>query len=592
MTYIIVPIAMVVIFILIFVAFSVDDREDGAGYLAEGDEENEQSNEEVVANEQAEIKESENNGQQTVVVAENSAVEEKIEEKAAEEFSEKSENDEDVVSMFQQIAEDDDTSVEQPAEEIQNKPVMIHSIARQPIPEKPLLEVGTEDDLRLRLNLKKTVAKPTSEDKFNGVAVVVNIRVPDEVLLNSRNLVKIVSHAEQVFDGKFAFDFDAYQASQFNKLWVFTGEGRESVVEALIVAYEATIRFRKALEKDELLKENNIKLGVGVSAGQMSVVGRGTNSDVSVVGQAPYIAETLSELTMDFDVYCDAGVYNLTLPFFDFREWKPTVIRQNLQAMPLFQLLGWNSPEEVATYAKHESAYARRAVAVAFRYLDMGDDFHPIIDLLSDKNPEVVLEAVETARILGNERLNGALKMRLPDIADPEVKGKIIEALGTAGNSSLIPVVLASTKDSSWKVRLAATNALFMLADEKLLQYLEPMLNDPDSIIRVTANCMYYLKTSNNEYFDKVAEYLTDPSRRTRVMAVDCLLGIGTDKALKIITSSFESQELDLQKHILNNMVNSKSKILYQCFLTLFKNSNETLRPLIVEAVRKAGIVN
>ena len=207
MTYIIVPIAMVVIFILIFVAFSVDDREDGAGYLAEGDEENEQSNEEVVANEQAEIKESENNGQQTVVVAENSAVEEKIEEKAAEEFSEKSENDEDVVSMFQQIAEDDDTSVEQPAEEIQNKPVMIHSIARQPIPEKPLLEVGTEDDLRLRLNLKKTVAKPTSEDKFNGVAVVVNIRVPDEVLLNSRNLVKIVSHAEQVFDGKFAFDF-------------------------------------------------------------------------------------------------------------------------------------------------------------------------------------------------------------------------------------------------------------------------------------------------------------------------------------------------------------------------------------------------
>ena len=363
----------------------------------------------------------------------------------------------------------------------------------------------------------------------------------------------------------------------------------ETAKQQILANKEQDVEWQKNVREFlDYLKENNIKLGVGVSAGQMSVVGRGTNSDVSVVGQAPYIAETLSELTMDFDVYCDAGVYNLTLPFFDFREWKPTVIRQNLQAMPLFQLLGWNSPEEVATYAKHESAYARRAVAVAF----MGDDFHPIIDLLSDKNPEVVLEAVETARILGNERLNGALKMRLPDIADPEVKGKIIEALGTAGNSSLIPVVLASTKDSSWKVRLAATNALFMLADEKLLQYLEPMLNDPDSIIRVTANCMYYLKTSNNEYFDKVAEYLTDPSRRTRVMAVDCLLGIGTDKALKIITSSFESQELDLQKHILNNMVNSKSKILYQCFLTLFKNSNENLRPLIVEAVRKAGIVN
>ena len=85
---------------------------------------------------------------------------------------------------------------------------------------------------------------------------------------------------------------------------------------------------------------------------------------------------------------------------------------------------------------------------------------------------------------------------------------------------------------------------------------------------------------------------LNDASKRARATAVDCLMKIGTDKALKEITNSFPNQEADLQKHILTKMVDSRSKILYQCFLTMFKNSNEALRPHIVEAVRRAGIVS
>ena len=69
-------------------------------------------------------------------------------------------------------------------------------------------------------------------------------------------------------------------------------------------------------------------------------------------------------------------------------------------------------------------------------------------------------------------------------------------------------------------------------------------------------------------------------------------MAIGSDRALKEITNSFANQEMDLQKHILSKMLDSKSKILYQCFLTMFKNSSEALRPHIVEAVRRAGIVS
>ena len=188
--------------------------------------------------------------------------------------------------------------------------------------------------------------------------------------------------------------------------------------------------------------------------------------------------------------------------------------------------------------------------------------------------------------------MNGVLKIRLREATDSDIKSKIIEAFGNAGNPSLLPVVLGSTKESSWKVRLAATKALYQLGGKESLTHLEAMLKDPDSIVRVVANSIFYKETNKAEYFSMLVDALGDASKRARATAVDCLMAIGSDNSLKEITNSFANQESDLQKHILSKMLDSKSKILYQCFLTMFKNSNESLRPHIVEAVRRAGIVS
>ena len=211
---------------------------------------------------------------------------------------------------------------------------------------------------------------------------------------------------------------------------------------------------------------------------------------------------------------------------------------------------------------------------------------------MTDKDPSVVFEAISTISFIGSDKTNGVLKLRLPEATDPEIKSKIIESFGNAGNDSVFPVVLASTKEKSWKVRLAATKALYQLGGGKALTHLEQMLNDPDTIVRVVANSIFYKETNKPEYFSFLVSSLGDASKRARATAVDCLIAIGTDRALKEVTNSFANQEADLQKHILSKMVGSKSKILYQCFLTMFKNSNESLRPHVVEAVRRAGIVS
>ena len=582
MNYIIIAVVTIVIFIMIFVAFASDDREDEIGYLADEDaldEEQEQEKEKIDDSSDSEPQATE----QPVLKVENIQPKSDIDNNIA------AINDEN--SMFQQLS-DEEEKKQQSVKPSTADITRIHPVEKPAEPSIPMLEVGKEDDLRLRLELKQNIAKPVSVEKSKCVAAVVQLRFPDDIIRNSKDFVEVLTHAEKVFDKAFTFEFDTYQTTQFNRIWIFEpAEGRDVIIESLIDAYEVTIRFRKALESDKVLKESRVKIAVGLSAGEMTFINRGVISEPGLFGRPIYLAETLAEIVGDFGIYVDSTIHNATTTLFDLREWKPTVVRATLPAIPLFELVGWNKPDEIAQYTKHEDASARRAVAVAYRYFEL-EDMHPLIELLGDKDPSVVFEAISTISFIGSEKTNGVLKLRLPEATDPEIKSKIIEAFGNAGKPSVLPVVLASTKEKSWKVRLAATKALYQLGGEEALVHLEGMLNDPDTIVRVVANSIFYKETNKQEYLSFLIAALGDASKRARATAVDCLMAIGTDRALKEITNSFANQDTDLQKHILTKMVGSKSKILYQCFLTMFKNSSEALRPHIVEAVRRAGIVS
>ncbi len=576
--YIVITVIVLVLFILVFYAFVADDSENEAGYLADDTD-----------NTKTEKVESESDKEGT----QNNIQEETENGKVIEEISvEEPQNNivafDDSNSMFQQLSDEEEKKqIIKPAEITR-----IHSVNKPVESNIPLLEVGSEEDLRLRLEMKQKLPQPVSFEKSKSVAAVVQLRFPDEVMRNSTDFVEILAHAEKVLEKDFTFPFNTYQAPQFNRIWLFEpSEDRDIIIEALIDAYEATIRFRKALESDKLLKENRVRIAIGVSAGDMTFINRGVSSEPTLVGMPIYMAETLAEIVGDFGIYVDSNIHNAIIPLFDFREWKPTVVRTTLPPIPLYELVGWNKPNEIATYVKHEDPSARRAVAVAYRYFEL-EDTHPLIELLTDKDKNVAYEAINTISFIGSEKMNGVLKIRLREATDADIKSKIIEAFGNAGNPSLLPVVLGSTKESSWKVRLAATKALYQLGGSESLNHIEAMLKDPDSIVRVVANSIFYKETKKAEYFNMLIEGLGDASKRARANAVDCLMAIGSDNALKEITNSFANQESDLQKLILTKMLDSKSKILYQCFLTMFKNSSESMRPHIVEAVRRAGIVS
>lgn len=539
----------VVILLLVFVMFSLDDQEEDTGFLSDEKEDSPA----VPARSEPKLE-----SEPAAAAADSPPAAAEVPQKPAEKAP---------VRQIQRAAADDKIS---------------------------LLEVGSEEDLRLRILLDQRLGAPADIEDHDAVVAAVQIRFPEEVLADRESLLKLIRRAEAVFDKEFSFDFSCFAGSQLDRIWVFgRDEGRDDALfEALVVSFEVISRFKRTLESDSILRESRARVAVGLAMGKLVRIGRGMVAEPTWVGKPAYLAETLAEAALDFSIYVSEDIHKAALPLFDFREWKPVKLRSPLPPIPTYELVGWNKPEEIASYASHNDAAARRAVAVAYRYLELDSKLQPLVELIGDADEKVALEALETVKVIGSEQSLGLLKRIFPETQDPVFRSAIIDAFASIGRNEVVPVILGSTKEASWKVRLAAAQALYKLAGNDALKHLEHLLEDPDGAVKACVNGAFFRATGKKEYLEVLAGLITDLSKRTRKAAADELLAIESEAALKMVIASFSEQEFELQKHILRRLEFSRSKILYQCFLSIFKTSGEKIRPFIAEAVRRAGLVN
>ncbi|GAB1354514.1 MAG TPA: HEAT repeat domain-containing protein [Candidatus Rifleibacterium sp.] len=564
MNSILIIVIVVVIFLLVFVMFSLDDHEEEEGFLNDETPAAEKPESPPAARPEIELPTAES--PQPLVVA---AVSPKEPETAIEKPVEK--------------------SVEKPVDRVPTRISRVEAADRV-----QLVEAGSEEDLRFRIMLDQRLPLPANVEEVQAVVASVQLRFPEEVLFDAERCLKLVARAESVFEKEFSFRFASFAGSQLDRFWFFAREeGRDDpLFEALVVAYEVVLRFKKALEADNLLRDGKARVTVGLAMGRMLKVGRGIASVPSWVGKPVYLAETLAEAAEDFTIYVDSEIHKAALPLFDFCEWNPIKLRTPLPAMPVFKLAGWNSPDEITSFVSSKDAAVRRAVAVAYRYMNLDDKVKPLVELLSDPDERVALEALETVKEIGSESSLGLLKRMFPETQDPIYRAAIIDAFGAIGSNEMVPVVLGSTKEASWKVRLSAARALYKLAGKDALRHLEPLLEDADGSVKAAVNGIFFRETAKKEFVESLSDLLGDLSKRTRRIAVEELLAIETESAVKTVVNVFAEQEADLQRFILKKLEASRTKILYQCFMTLFKNSGEKMRPSIVEAVRRAGLVS
>ncbi|MFZ5950825.1 MAG: HEAT repeat domain-containing protein [Candidatus Rifleibacteriota bacterium] len=536
----------IVILLLVFVMFSLDDQEEEADFLQE--EEREKIDAEPKAD-------------------------------AASKLSS-------VESVSSQEAEDQPASVESVT-----TPVAVKKIRTEP---QKIQESGTEEDLRFRILLDQRFPVCTALEEMKGVAAAVQIRFPEEIVTSGEGLVKLIQRAEAVFDKDFSFPFTSFPSAQLDRILFFDKSDTrdDELFEALVVAFEVVSRFKKMLESDQALREAKARIAIGLSMGSIVKVKRGLVADPSWLGKAIYLAETYAEAAADFAINVDDQIHKAALPLFDFCEWKPVKMRSPLPPLPFYVLVGWNKPEEISAYAASKDIACRRAVAVAYRYLELDEIIQPLLEMLSDTEERVALEALETIKVIGNESALGHLKRIFPETQEANFRSAIIDAFASIGKSEVVPVILGSTKESSWKVRLSAGRALFRLSGQESLRHLDHLLSDSDAAVKAGVNGIFYRATGKSQYLQALGELLQDLSGRARKVAVEELLQSDSDEVVRLLVDNFVDQDFDMQKMILRRFESSRSKILYQSFLTLFKISGEKVRPHIVEAVRRAGLVS
>jgi hypothetical protein len=244
----------VVILLLVFVMFSLDDQEEDNGFLKEGREENGESGE--VSSEPP-----------------------------------------------QAIAEIEKNLPEQPLPVVSREKTPVRPIARVELPEKlPLVDAGNEEDLRLRIQLDQRLPLPIAAEEKDAVVAAVQLRFPEESMDDKDAFLKLMARAEALFDRSFSFDFSCFSGSQLDRIWIFgRDEGRDDALfEALVVAFEVVSRFKKALENDSVLRDNKVRVAIGLSMGKLLKIGRGISTEPSWVGKSAYLAETLAEAAAIF----------------------------------------------------------------------------------------------------------------------------------------------------------------------------------------------------------------------------------------------------------------------------------------------------
>lgn len=161
----------------------------------------------------------------------------------------------------------------------------------------------------------------------------------------------------------------------------------------------------------------------------------------------------------------------------------------------------------------------------------------PLISALLSPDWVVRMHAVKALNRLGDGKAASTLVLLLQDKV-PAVRDEAISALKNLGHAGL-PPLLEVLKDSDWRVRLRATEALGELGlPGAIPDLLHLLAQDPDTAIRQDA-ARALGKIGDAEAVDALIQ--ASDNDRLRTYAIEALGGIGDRRALGFLLSCVKS---------------------------------------------------
>lgn len=118
------------------------------------------------------------------------------------------------------------------------------------------------------------------------------------------------------------------------------------------------------------------------------------------------------------------------------------------------------TPKLVEILSKHSDPLMRQRAAIALGRIRDKAAAKPLVDSLGDKNPIIVMSAIDALALLGEKKLSENIKPLLKS-TDASVRRRAVKALGTLGNKKSKPYLEEiCDKDEHDFMRKEASEAL------------------------------------------------------------------------------------------------------------------------------------
>jgi HEAT repeat protein len=172
----------------------------------------------------------------------------------------------------------------------------------------------------------------------------------------------------------------------------------------------------------------------------------------------------------------------------------------------------------LAAFLREGDDETRAAAARALGRIGTEPGVTPLLDALSDSDPQVRLEVVFALGQIGSAEARDALSRIAGSNASPEERGEAVLALGKLGGDGAAEAVLPLLADPLPALRADAAVALARTGDSLAAADLAPLLADPDANVRAAA-AWAAGRLHAKELAPALRELLADPDSAVKLAA-------------------------------------------------------------------------
>jgi len=241
-----------------------------------------------------------------------------------------------------------------------------------------------------------------------------------------------------------------------------------------------------------------------------------------------------------------------------------------------------------------DRCYAARALGV------FGDEsaVDALIARLQDKDIDVCVDAAEALRKIGDPKAIPSLIQSLENDSSGEVCTVVAAALGRLGgkkaNDALLKIAATRPErldwdddwDSWWDVQLEAIKALGQAKEERAIETLLDILDNPEQQ-DIESDVLMALAQMEGKGIDTLIQRLKEGSPRSRRRAIKALGSARSAKVYQALGQVLKDDEAEVRTAAINALAEQHATNYLPAILLLMRDENETVRSAAIPCACK-----